>query len=59
MSSEAEVLGAIEAPDRIGPSKDERINAFELVGDRLLKATYVDSMGNVVVITGIEKASVE
>jgi len=56
--SEAEIVSVIQAPDRIEPIRDERINAFKLVGERLLKATYVEEVGNIVVITVIEKASV-
>lgn len=56
--SEADVVSAIDAPDRVEPSKDERINAYKALGGRLLKATYVEESGNIVVITVIEKASV-
>lgn len=56
--SEAEVLSALEAPDRVEPSRDERINAYKSVGNRLLKATYTEEGGNIVVITVIEKESV-
>jgi hypothetical protein len=56
--SEADVVSVIEAPDRVEQSGDERINAHKLLGDRLLKATYVEEEGNIVVITVIEKASV-
>jgi hypothetical protein len=56
--SEAEVVSVLDAPDRIEQSRDERINAYKLLGDRLLKATYVDEEGNIVVITVIEKESV-
>lgn len=37
--SEADVVRVIETPDRVEPSQDERINAYKLLGDRLLKAT--------------------
>jgi hypothetical protein len=40
--SEAEVLSILNAPDRAEQSIDERRNAFKLVGNRLLKATYVE-----------------
>jgi uncharacterized protein DUF4258 len=56
--SEAEVVGVIDAPDRVEQSGDERINAYKALGDRLLKATYVEEKENIVVITVIEKASV-
>ena len=56
--SEADVVSVIEAPDRVEQSGDERINAHKVLGDRLLKATYVEEEGHIVVITVIEKASV-
>jgi hypothetical protein len=56
--AEGDVVNVIEAPDRVEPSRDERINAYKLLGDRLLKATYVEEEGNVLVITVIEKASI-
>jgi hypothetical protein len=56
--SEADVVNVIEAPDRIEASRDERINAYKLSSDRLLKATYIEEEGNVLVITVIEKESV-
>ena len=56
--SEVDVVSVLEAPDRVEQSRDERINAYKLVGDRLLKAMYVEEKGNIVVITVIEKESV-
>jgi len=56
--SEADVVSVLDAPDSVEQSRDERINAYKLVGDRLLKATYVEEKGNIVVITVIEKESV-
>lgn len=56
--SEADVANVIEAPDRVAQSKDERINAYKLVGDRLLKATYVNEKENIVVIPVIQRESV-
>jgi hypothetical protein len=56
--AEAEVVSLLDAPDRVEASRDERINAYKLLGDRLLKATYVQEKGNIVVITVIEKESV-
>jgi hypothetical protein len=53
--AEAEVLSVLDAPDRVEESIDERSNAYKLMGDRLLKVTYVDKEGDVVVITVIEK----
>ena len=55
--SEAEVLTVLDAPDLVEKSADERCNAYKLVGDRLLKVTYVDEEGDVMVITVIEKES--
>jgi hypothetical protein len=56
--AEAEVVSLLDAPDRVEASRDERINAYKLLGDRLLKATYVQEKGNIVVLTVIEKESV-
>jgi hypothetical protein len=53
--AEAEVLSVLDAPDRVEESIDERRNAYKLMGDRLLKVTYVDEEGDIVVITVIEK----
>ena len=57
--SEADVVRVIDAPDRLELSRDERINAFKSLDGRLLKATYVEEEANIVVITVIEKESVE
>ena len=56
--SEEEVLSVLNAPDRIEQSIGDRRNAYKLVGNRLLKATYVEEEGDVVVVTVIEKESV-
>lgn len=55
--SEAEVLSVLNAPDRIEQTIDDRRNAYKLIGNRLLKATYVGEEGDVVVVTVIEKES--
>lgn len=55
--SEADAVRVFEAPDRVEQSLDGRVNAYKLLGDRLLKATYVEDKGNIVVITVIEKES--
>jgi len=55
--SEAEVLSVLDAPDRVEQSIDDRRNAYKSVGNRLLKATYVEEVGDIVVITVIEKES--
>ena len=55
--SEAEVVSVLVAPDRVEPSLDGRIHAYKLLGERLLKATYVEEKENIVVITVIEKES--
>ena len=56
--SEAEVVSVLDAPDRVEQSMDGRINANKSLGDRLLKATYIEEKGDIVVITVIEKESV-
>ena len=56
--SETEVRSVLDAPDRIERSIDERNNAYKLVGERLLKVTYLDDGGDVVVITVIENERV-
>lgn len=55
--SESDAVRVFEAPDRVEQSLDDRVNAYKLLGDRLLKATYVEDKGNIVVITVIEKES--
>lgn len=56
--SEADVVSVLNAPDRVEQSMDGRINAYKSLGDRLLKATYIEEKGNIVLITVIEKESV-
>ena len=56
--SEAEVVSMLDAPDRVEQSMDGRINAYKSLGDRLLKATYIEEKGDIVLITVIEKESV-
>ena len=56
--SEADVVNVIDSPDRVEASRDGRINAYKVSAGRLLKATYVEEQGDVVVITVIEKESV-
>jgi len=53
--SESEVLSLLDVPDRVEQGMNDRRNAYKLVGNRLLKATYVEEKGDVVVITVIEK----
>ena len=55
--SEADAVSVLVAPDRVEQSLYGRINAYKLLGDRLLKVTYVEENGNIVVITVIEKES--
>jgi hypothetical protein len=55
--SEADARGVVATPDRVEPSLDGRINAYKLLDDRLLKVTYVEDKGTIVVITVIEKES--
>jgi hypothetical protein len=55
--SEAEVLRVLNAADRVEQSIGDRRNAYNLVGNRLLKATYVEEEGDVVVVTVMEKES--
>jgi len=57
--SESEVVSMLDAPDRVEQSMGGRINAYKLLGDRLLKATYIEEKGNIVLITVIEKESVQ
>jgi Domain of unknown function (DUF4258) len=56
--SEAEVLSVLKAPDRIEQGIGDRRNAYKLVGNRLLKATYVEEERDVVVVTVIKKENV-
>ena len=56
--SEVEVRSVLTAPDRVEESIDDRRNAYKVVDDRLLKVTFVDEAGDLVVITVIETESV-
>jgi hypothetical protein len=56
--SEAEVVSVLNVPHRIEQSIDDRRNAYKLVSNRLLKVTYVEEAGDVVIVTVIEKESV-
>jgi hypothetical protein len=56
--SETEVLSVVDAPDCVEQSMGDRHNAYKLVGNRLLKTTYVEEEGDVVVVTVIEKESI-
>lgn len=53
--SEAEVIEALESPDRIEETAEQRKNAYKAVGNRLLKVTYRLVSSQTVVITVIEK----
>ena len=48
----------LNAPDRIEQTIDDRRNAYKLIGNRLLKATYVEDEGDVVVVTVIAREGV-
>jgi hypothetical protein len=56
--SEAEVLDVLNAPDRTEESIHNRRNAYKLIDNRLLKATYLEEEGDVVVVTVIAREGV-
>lgn len=49
------MLKVLDNADRAEDSLESRRNAYKLLDDRLLKVTYVEEAGDVVVITVIEK----
>jgi hypothetical protein len=53
--SESDVLRTLEKPDREEKSIGERINAYKVIDDRLLKVTYSHERFDTVVVTVIEK----
>jgi hypothetical protein len=53
--SEADVVKALETPERTEMSIGKRINVYKLVDNRLLKVTYVRENSDTVVVTVIEK----
>ena len=53
--SEAEVMDALDNPDRVEETAGQRKNAYKAVGDRLIKVTYTLDSSKTVVITVIEK----
>ena len=53
--SEPDVLRTLEAPDREERSIGERINAYKVIENRLLKVTYKRESFDTVVVTVIEK----
>jgi hypothetical protein len=53
--SEDEVTKVLAAPDRTEQSIEQHKNAYKLVNDRLLKATYTEEGSEVIIITVIDK----
>ena len=53
--SEAEVIMALENPERIEDTIQERKNAYRLIGDRFLKVTYKVEPEGILVISAVVK----
>jgi len=53
--SETEAIAALELPDREEKSIGNKINAYKVVDDRLLKVTYKREGSDIVVVTVIVK----
>jgi len=53
--SETEAIAALERPDREEKSIGNKINAYKVVDDRLLKVTYKREGSDIVVVTVIVK----
>jgi hypothetical protein len=52
------VLGVLNAPDRTEKNIDNRRNAYKVIDNRLLTATYLEEEGDVVVVTVIAREGV-
>jgi hypothetical protein len=53
--SATEALAVLDLPDREEKSTGNKINAYKLMGNRLLKVTYKREGSDIVVVTVIEK----
>ena len=53
--SEAEVEAILAEPDRVEPTRKGRKNAWRAMGERLLKVTYREETGRVVIVTVADK----
>jgi len=53
--SEEEVLLTLEDPDRIEESIKGRLNAYKKIGQRLIKITYKEIPGEIVIISAVQK----
>ena len=53
--SETEAIAALERPDREEKSIGNKINAYKVVDDRLLKVTYKREGSDIVVVTVMVK----
>jgi uncharacterized protein YuzE len=52
---QADVELVLTSPDRIEPSGEGRINAYKMLGGRLLKVTYFQELNLIKVITAVWK----
>lgn len=53
--SEAEVEAVLTEPDRQEPTRKGRMNAYRAIDDRLLKVTYLEEPGRLVIVTVVDK----
>ena len=53
--SEEEILAALEKPDRMETSVMGRKNVFKSMGDRNIKVTFMESFGEILVISAVDK----
>ncbi len=51
----AEIIEAIESPERTEPSVFGRINAYKRIGAKMPKVTYIEEKDNIVVISAVDK----
>jgi len=54
---QADVELVLTSPERIEPSGEGRINAFRMIGGRLLKVTYFHEQNLIKVITAVWKGN--
>ena len=53
--SETEVEDTILDPDRVEPSIRGRTNAYKQIGDRQIRATFVETEDGILIITVVDR----
>ncbi len=55
--SETEVEDTVMDPDRLEPSIRGRANAYKRIGDRLIRATFVETENGILIITVVDRTN--